>query len=193
MRVMQWTTVDKASWARGEWDGEPDKMQWQDEATGLPCLIVRNQSGALCGYVGVTQEHPAFGVQYDSVSIPGKEYGPDVHCGLTFSDFCADATDHSKGICHLPAPGEPDRVWWLGFDCAHCDDYSPGSEARYREITSASEWRQHERVLGLGRPTGSGSYIGYRNVEYVKRECASLASQLMHAASVNGFDNATPK
>lgn len=45
--------VDKSGWARGVWDSEPDKIQWQDAETGLPCLIVRGPVGALCGYVGV--------------------------------------------------------------------------------------------------------------------------------------------
>lgn len=123
MEKMEWRTEDKAEWPRGEWDSEPDKVQWQDETTGLPCLIVRGPSGGLCGYVGVSEGHPYFGKEYGDCRV-------DCHGGLTFSDFCADSDDPSKHICHIPGPGEPDRVWWLGFDCAHLYDYTPGRYAR---------------------------------------------------------------
>jgi hypothetical protein len=29
--------VDKSTWGEGPWNNEPDKAQWQDEATKLPC------------------------------------------------------------------------------------------------------------------------------------------------------------
>jgi hypothetical protein len=63
VETKEYRTIDKTLWPRGEWDDEPDKMQWQDEATGLPCLIVRGPVGALCGYVGVPEGHPCFGLQ----------------------------------------------------------------------------------------------------------------------------------
>lgn len=54
---------EKLLWGNGAWVDEPDKAQWRDEATGLPCLLVRNQLGALCGYVGVYPDHPYFAKQ----------------------------------------------------------------------------------------------------------------------------------
>lgn len=151
MKAMEWTFVDKTQWPDGEWNSEPDKLQWQDEATGLPCLIVRNVVGALCGYVGVDSGHPWYGVSYGY-----QEDCPDervsVHGGLTYSDFCMEA---ENGICHVPAAGEPDRVWWLGFDCAHAGDMSPA----------------YSYLLSLPRES-------YRNVAYVKAQCASLAAQI---------------
>lgn len=60
--------IDKAAWPRGEWDDEPDRLEWRDAATGLPCLVVRNHSGALCGYVGVGPTHPWSGIQYNGCS-----------------------------------------------------------------------------------------------------------------------------
>src|SRR5581483_7299765 len=105
--------VDKSIWPRGEWDDEPDKKQWQDKETGLPCLIVRGGGGALCGYVGVSEGHPFFGKDYGDI-----DDNLDCHGGITFADFCAHTNDESRHICHKPDPGEPDRVWWLGFDCS---------------------------------------------------------------------------
>ena len=176
MESKQWTTIDKSEWQRGPWDSEPDKAQWTDEATGLPCLIVRNHGGALCGYVGVTDGHPLFGAtgEYSCTLRPRCEEGaengfcdhtPDsyvrVHGGITFTGFCSPGEDESRGICHVPAPSEPDHVFWLGFDCSHYLDYSPGHDA-----TS----RRH----GLGAMRDGV----YRTLSYVRSECARLASQL---------------
>jgi len=167
MQAREWRTVDKSEWDRGEWDDEPDKMQWQDEATGLPCLIVRNPSGALCGYVGVAEGHPCFGINYDDakpvtpIDDDESDY-IDVHGGLTFADFCADTGDESKHVCHVPDPGEPKHVWWLGFDCAHSGDLSPKYARYYRE-----------RGLGL-----SDRYETYKALGYVKSQVAKLARQL---------------
>lgn len=65
MEPRSYTTVDKSAWGDGPWQSEPDKMQWRDETTGLVCLIVRGPLGALCGYVGVPEKHPAYGLSYD--------------------------------------------------------------------------------------------------------------------------------
>lgn len=107
MLTKEYRTVDKSSWERGPWDSEPDKKQWLDQATGLPCLIVRNPMGALCGYVGVTKNHPAFGKSYgdDDACVEGLE----VHGGITFADFCSHG-DECTSICHVVEPGENDRV-----------------------------------------------------------------------------------
>jgi hypothetical protein len=83
--TMEWTRIDKSSWPDGPWQNEPDKAQWIDKATGYDCLIVRNHSGAWCGYVGVPEGHPCHGKGYDDVDV-------DVHGGLTFADSCNEPT-----------------------------------------------------------------------------------------------------
>lgn len=169
--IAEYRTVDKTDWARGPWDSEPDKIQMKDEATGLPCLIVRGPVGALCGYVGVPEGHPWHGAHYDSVGFGDKapdeydpDWYPDVHGGLTFSDGCRHDPDPAQGICHVPQDGEPDNVWWLGFDCAHCDDMT--------RMSYPSEFRDRY-------PSNNGIY---RDVDYVKAECARLAQQVVRAA-----------
>ena len=147
----EYHTVDKSTWGDGPWQSEPDKRQWQDEATGLPCLIVRGPSGALCGYVGVPSTHPEHGADYDHVGV-------EVHWGLTFSDSCAHSAEDT-GICHVPGEGDPDNVWWFGFDCAHSGDFCPRRESTLRH-------------LGLGRADV------YRDISFVEREVTSLAKQL---------------
>lgn len=154
-------------WPKGEWDNEPDKMQYQDEQTGLPCLIVRNYSGGLCGYVGVDKRHPFYQKRYDEVYV-------SVHGGLTFSDFCMPNKDESTGICHVPSKNEPHKVWWLGFDCVHLGDASPGMMA-----------------VSLGIGLSIREYEVYRNIDYVKSEISQLAKQIKLAgrsiAEINRF------
>lgn len=166
--------IDKSTWGDGPWQDEPDKVQWTDEATGLPCLAVRTPwSGNWCGYVGVAEGHPAFGQGYDEadrLADPDDDgyRGLRVHGGLTFADFCQEGEEET-GICHVPQPGQPERVWWFGFDCAHSGDISPASDARTRSY-------------GL-KPLRFGGTNGwpedkYRTLEYVQAECADLARQL---------------
>jgi hypothetical protein len=139
---------DKARWLRGPWDDEPDKLQWPDAATGLPCLIVRSPLGHLCGYVGVDPGHPWHGVDYDAI-----EPSPAVHGGLTYSARCQGGIE--PAICHEVA-GDRDDVWWFGFDCAH-----------WRDLTLISD------NAGARFPQGGI----YRDLAYVRAECARLAAQ----------------
>ena len=61
----------KAQLPEGIWQDEPDYQYWVDKETGLDCLIVRQpNSGHLCGYVGVSKDHPLFGVNYSDCSLP---------------------------------------------------------------------------------------------------------------------------
>lgn len=102
LETKQWTTMDKSTWGAGPWQDEPDKMQWEDEATGLPCLIVRNGSGSLCGYVGVSPAHPYFGIHYNGCTQKAQvcedegycSHTPDLsaHGGITFTNFCQTPT-----------------------------------------------------------------------------------------------------
>ena len=138
MEHKTWTTMadEKAKWGPGPWRDEPDKEQFADGATGLPCLVKRNRPGSLCGYVGVSEGHPWFGKDYSEVEA-------DAHGGLTFADFCQEG-DEAHTICHIPGPGEPDRVWWLGFDCAHYMDLSPGMIAELGEFGDVEVAPFHE-------------------------------------------------
>lgn len=183
------TFVDRTGWGDGAWNSEPDKIEFRDETTGYPCLIVRNRSGALCGYVGVPPQHPLHGLEYSKptplLKLPedttiGKRgvipvmlgmlsgttdnLSPDVyfdvHGGITFSGACQEGGH----ICHIPEPGEPDNVWWFGFDCAHANDLCPEMVA-FRTKHMPEHLKTFESDV-------------YRDVSYVKGEIASLAQQL---------------
>lgn len=107
METIQYHTLDKSDWGKGPWQDEPDKVQWQDNATGIPCLAVRNSLGNWCGYVGVSKGHKLYEVEYSSCFQPENHKGEDpdayishyeykctpeslldVHGGLTFSGHC---------------------------------------------------------------------------------------------------------
>jgi hypothetical protein len=158
MRTIIWKNkIDKSEWARGPWTDEPDAMQWSDPATGLPCLIVRAALGNLCGYVGVTPGHPAYGVGWAKLNYTA-------HGGINFAESCSG--EPGTGVCHLPSKGEPDKVWWIGFDCAHGFDVLPFGATLAEGIV---------RRTGRG---GRGYDHTYKDIEYVKRQCARLAQQL---------------
>lgn len=190
LETKEWKTIDKAGWGPGPWQDEPDKKQWQDEETGLPCLIVRGPSGALCGYVGVSESHPLHGKDYnEEIPIPDgfgeREFNEktpvlalfgnldriesgavsialalECHGGVTFADECQTTDDPSSDICHIT--DDEDKVWWFGFDCVHSGDLAPKMAA---EMPS---------TLRLGGT--------YRDIAYVESECRSLAKQLAAAA-----------
>lgn len=142
-----WNNIDKKDWPRGEWDDEPDKAHWINGEVNLDCLIVRGPSGALCGYVGVPEGHPCFQKDYDSIDV-------DCHGGLTFADLCREADDPGRHICHEKECAANDKVWWLGFDCAHAWDVAP----------------KYDHSFGYDSM--------YRSFSYVKDEVNNLAKQL---------------
>lgn len=163
--------MDKSKWPIGPWTDEPDEETFEHE--GMTCRIVRARSGHLCGYVQIPDGHPLHGIDHSaqvpeilkpaiervmngpigkrspvsifcaSVDAPSVELLFDVHGGITFG---GELRGH---------PG----THWYGFDCAHCDDLSPGMymSAGMRELLGEAE---------------------YRDIEYVRSECRSLAEQI---------------
>lgn len=142
---------------KGPWQGEPCKIQWTDRATNVPCLIVRNHLGVLCGYAGVTPGHPLYRKRHDDddVVIPCMRE-------INYSRPCDHAPHPWLGVCHIPEPGTTDDVWWFGFDCMHAWDLVPAWMA-----TNPVD-RFFERDLKLK----------YRDVEWVTLAVTGLAAQL---------------
>lgn len=139
-------------------------VEFEKEVDGMLCVGIITTRGYRCGYVGVDNTHPLFGLEYNS-SLP-KELLPmweevknkpsgkrsiidifccdkdnpkvgilfDVHGGITYSGSSEDKY-----------PVESDKkLWFFGFDCNHADDqFDPKSQ------------------------------------EYVEAECLSLAQQLL--------------
>jgi hypothetical protein len=169
---------DKSDWGEGPWQTEPDRVQWQH--AGYACLITRHPSfGSLCAYVGVDRAHPLYGQEWDAEGSPIDDL--EVHGGVNYSAKCRGH------ICHVPEPGMPDDVWWLGFECAHAFDLAPAMEARMKKLKPLSspfldipKWPQ--MVEEMRDRLGMREH--YRDLPYVKAECESLAEQLRALAPV---------
>lgn len=140
--------IDREGWDSGPWDSEPDRVDFV--SSGFACLMTRAVLGHWCGYVGVPEGHAYFAKDYDHVDV-------SVHGGLTYADHCQGA------ICHVPKPGMPEKVWWLGFDCAHLGDKIPGM------------YTTKLRAMGVGLRDRDESY---KDMNWVKRETKRLAKQL---------------
>jgi hypothetical protein len=177
--MKEWTTINKSDWGDGPWQNEPDKVVWIDPVTNLDCMIHRGPSGALCGYVGVGPDHPWHGKGCDDVDV-------EVHGGLTFANKCNEEATEANGICHIPEPGRPHDVWWLGFDCAHAFDVMPRLRRDELDIADQLETEGKYKEAALfrrGITNTDGPFRShYRDIAYVTAEVTSLAQQAREAA-----------
>lgn len=127
------------------------------------CLIIASkQMGHRCGYVGVTKDHFLYGVEYNQkldelkkvweqvknntvdmnanwmalILSDGSGISPDmifeVHGGLTFT-----GTFKEYG----------DEYWFLGWDCAHCDDAKDLDLIENKAMKDLYTWKQREGVV----------------------------------------------
>jgi hypothetical protein len=208
MQTIEYLSRDKSTWGDGPWQNEPDKVQYPDPHTGLPCLIVRNPMGALCGYVGVPKDHPAYGRHYDQVDA-------DVHGGLTFSGHCRDTSpvEYQAQLAAMPKvreqaekhpKGDAARILKEWESVMH--SYEAWLEkARSRSICHLVDPEESDDVWWLGfdcghaydlapgmiaqmRELGVASWRAdstdvYRTIEYVKDQIADLAQQLKEMAA----------
>jgi len=131
-------TIPTEKWSDGPWNHESSLVQFVSH--GFPCVVLRTFSGYLCGYVGVPKDNPFAQGLLAPESL-------SVHGGVTWREFY----DSKPG----PFANE---LFWIGFDCAHSGDLSPGLEFSLR--------------------THSGSHVIYRNIDYVTAECIALAKQI---------------
>lgn len=185
--------IDKSQWLDGPWRDEPDIAEWVDEGSRLPCLVLRHpQLGSLCGYVGVPPDHPAYGYHYDGITMEDAEKRQrrwdammemerDVRAkGLSFEEALhvsyrkisedgwePQVNDVGECLLHARVHGgltfagrRPDEVedgfWYFGFDCGHAGDLTGFSSP----------------IASVMKGLMSGTY---RDMAYVKNECASLA------------------
>lgn len=159
--VVPWVEVD------GPWQHEPDKVQWTDEPSGLPCLALRNALGFWCGYVGVGPGHALYGTDW-TVSGDAMDLITVTH-GITYSDGCQHGHEPEEGICHVPEEGEGDDVWWFGFACDGLWDEAPyllWLRTKHPEMLS---WRNEGEIVPR-----------YRQLLSVQLECAEIAQRLAH-------------
>lgn len=150
------------------------------ESDGLPCVMIREH--VWCGYVGVGQDHPWYGLPYNSIIKPTKDMLEKRHINdfgpMDFFLQMISDRDPAEGIeialalrvhggvtwsdDHVPKK-EPDGYWYFGFDCGHAGDYNPLLEEMYR-------WIEERSISTRGL---------WRDQQYVVSECQQLAAQLV--------------
>lgn len=141
----------------GPWHTEPDRVEWKH--AGVQCLMVRGPMAQWCGYVGVPPGHPWHGRGYSGAN----SISADVHGGITYARECQGE------VCHVPEPGEPEDLWWVGFDCCHYMDLAPVMVQLDSLIPELAAIKTRYPAFDSG--------LVYREVAYVKREVESLAEQ----------------
>jgi hypothetical protein len=164
--------VDRSAWGDGPWDAEDiDREQWADPMTGYACLAIRSDLGTWAGYVAVGHEHPAFGLELDNLpahyGINWTGYNDDVHFITPppeNENACVDEND-PKSV--LEVIRMPDHLWFFGFDTAHAGDLIPSVDYVLKRMTRNP---CGERQLGV-----------YRDIGFVKKCCAEIASALKEA------------
>jgi len=165
----------REQWGDGEWDTEPDSIEWTDPDHGYRCVMRRNDMGAWCGYVAVNSSHPAHGMNAADV---GDELA--CHWGVTWSGLDAPWSNvETDGVNDL---------WWFGFDCAHAYDYVPSlgalgtgdilSSPMFKHLGLAPEIvRDFEELFASSLiPRRKATY---KNVAYVKEQIAEVVMQLV--------------
>lgn len=96
--------IDRSNWPRGEWNDEPDFLQWIDEKTGLLCEIKRSPRGHLCGYVCVNHKNEEIGFEaHGGVTFYEEKFGFDcAHAGDgNPSESCSEQEDESYKNIHF--------------------------------------------------------------------------------------------
>lgn len=143
------TRVDKSGWADGPWRKEPDRLQWLDEFTGLPCLVLRHLGrGYLRGYVAIPPGHPFHGRGTADLPMFAVHFGEITYSG----------TGAPGGVGYTIVPGDDPPcwigdAWWIGFHGGHAGDICPRDPATF----DGAE---------------------YRTLGYLTANCSGLAIQL---------------
>lgn len=162
--MQTWVIESRRPPGVGEWNDEPDKAQWVDDVTGLDCLAVRAHHGAWCGYVGVPPGHPWHGKPSSAL-----EHFVDIYDGLSYGAL----GDEESGICHVPEPGRPADVWWIGFACMSSVDIQPIRDQRDGGYGFGGKtWYQYRIDEGAT----------YKPLTFIIDEVSQLAAQVSAAA-----------
>lgn len=134
-------------------------VEYQFKYKGYDCVIIFGYRGYRCGYIGIPEGHPLYGIDM----IIKDESPFFVHGGITYSGG-------GKGSTY---PIESD-LWWLGFDCIHLGDDIDfnclkkyfGNDKRIKRIfKEESVFYDTESIV--------------RTKEFVTLECIKLVDQII--------------
>ena len=171
------------------------KVESDFEYKGYRCVTIFTDRGHRCGYVGVTENSKFYGKSFNDIThirlkdlheplgkrsiltlfgAPESEDGFvrldllfDVHGGLTYGE--------SGRNCAYPVESD---LWWLGFDCAHCDDGKDLDlvEELWGDDKEVKRYLEIEREINEKYPTVK---MEAKSKDYVMDECRSLVEQII--------------
>lgn len=169
------SNTDK-NFPNGPWTFEPDFDSWIDQETGYKCVVYRQgHFGHWCGYVEIPEGHVLHGVEYSQSGIeklegvksrvlsgPVEKRSPMQLVLLVGSSMneidVGSLIDVHGGVTYSGKDywnDTPTGFYW-GFDCNHYMDLAP--------LNIELDWQSPDQT--------------YRDIEYVKAECRSMAKQL---------------
>jgi len=146
-------------------------------------LVYATPMGHRCGYVRIPSKHYLYGKHYgDQLKIRlkdlknepiGKRGAIPIFASILKDDddrVSMDVLFDVHGSITFSGKGK-EMVWnkpgyWIGFDCAHCDD------GKDPELMGEKEKELHHKY---SIPTGGG----VRTREYVEQECKNLIDQII--------------
>jgi hypothetical protein len=185
------------------WESEPDSLDF--EADGLPCVMRRHPHlGTWCGYVGVGEGHPLFGLPTNHLlKLPAAWFegrrglegtGPmDFFMHILRGNNPLEACEIGMALqvhggvnyAEDSVPGgKPDGRWWFGFDCGHAGDYLPhNKDENVRRFMDQMVESMPKDARGFMRDIVNRDRV-YRDQQYVVSECQSLAAQLLAVVPV---------
>lgn len=99
---------------------------------GFRCVVIGTALGHRCGYVGLPRGHKYYGEDYDDIPV-------ECHGGLTYG----------RDNPNYPVANN-EGLYWIGFDCAHCDD---SKDYELLKVLGATE---KENPFFFDRPCDSG-------------------------------------
>ena len=167
------------------------------EHAGYKCVVVFQDTGYRCGYVGVSKESKLYGKSYtDDSDIAIEElYNKPIGKRGIIPWFCACLKDKKEKISlelyfdvhgsltyssdgeNSDYPIESD-LWWFGFDCYHAGDrkdYEYAMKLFPQEEKRCKDLMRAERQI-YGETSEREDVI--RSEEYVAEECKRLAEQI---------------
>jgi len=154
--------LKKEYWEPGEWHDEPDTFEMTYK--GYKCEGRRNAMGSWCGYVGIPTDDPFYknhiiDKSYDDVPL-------NAHGGITYESLY-----------------EEDKVYWVGFDCAHYNDYLPsrkGTDDALKEMYASYKTGLEDLEKKYPQLKNSWPETGiYRNIKFVKKQLKSMINEVI--------------
>lgn len=146
---------------------------------GFRCVIIGTYMGHRCGYLAIPQGHELYGKHYDDIDV-------EVHGGLTFS------AESDTNEIYYPAKTN-EKVWWIGFDCAHFGDGKDYTliENIIARIDDEEAKQDALNTYHMIRRIEERYPDGFepRTTEYVENELRDLARQIANAKYLSYQDD----